>query len=406
MARAGGRAVSGAKANEAEPAAPGAGTAERQRDEAAGGEPRDQVQEAAETAAATRERTGGLGRPGRAMNRRSPFYIGMTAAAGVAITYGVAELIVRARSLLILIGLALFIAVGLDPVVTWLTRRNVPRWAAVLAVILAAMGVAAGFLALAIPPLTSQATALAHNMPHYIHELENHNSALGRLNARYHIQQNLTQMLTTKGSTLVGGILGAGEIVLSTVSSALLVGVLTIYFLADLPQIKRFGYRLVPASRRPRAMLITEEILARIGGYMLGNLLTSVIAGAGTFVWMLALGIPYPFLLALLVALLDLIPIIGSTIGGAVVTLVALTVSVPVAAATLGFYIAYRLAEDYLITPRVMNRTVEVPAVVTLVAVLIGGTLLGIIGALVAIPLAAAIHLLLNELAFRRLDTS
>jgi predicted PurR-regulated permease PerM len=406
MARAGGHAVSRAKASESDPAAPGTGTAERQRDAVAGGEPRDQVQEAAETATAVHERTGGLGRPGRAMNRRSPFYIGLTAAAGVAITYGVAELIVRARSLLILIGLALFIAVGLDPVVTWLTRRNVPRWAAVLAVILAAIGVAAGFLALAIPPLTSQATALVHTMPHYIHELENHNSALGRLNARYHIQQNLTQMLTTKGSTLVGGILGAGEIVLSTVSSTLLVGVLTIYFLADLPQIKRFGYRLVPASRRPRAMLITEEILARIGGYMLGNLLTSVIAGAGTFVWMLALGIPYPFLLALLVALLDLIPIVGSTIGGAVVTLVALTVSVPVAAATLGFYIAYRLAEDYLITPRVMNRTVEVPAVVTLIAVLIGGTLLGIIGALVAIPLAAAIHLLLNEVAFRRLDAS
>jgi predicted PurR-regulated permease PerM len=406
MARAGGHAVSRAKASESDPAAPGTGTAERQRDAVAGGEPRDQVQEAAETATAVHERTGGLGRPGRAMNRRSPFYIGLTAAAGVAITYGVAELIVRARSLLILIGLALFIAVGLDPVVTWLTRRNVPRWAAVLAVILAAIGVAAGFLALAIPPLTSQATALVHAMPHYIHELENHNSALGRLNARYHIQQNLTQMLTTKGSTLVGGILGAGEIVLSTVSSTLLVGVLTIYFLADLPQIKRFGYRLVPASRRPRAILITEEILARIGGYMLGNLLTSVIAGAGTFVWMLALGIPYPFLLALLVALLDLIPIVGSTIGGAVVTLVALTVSVPVAAATLGFYIAYRLAEDYLITPRVMNRTVEVPAVVTLIAVLIGGTLLGIIGALVAIPLAAAIHLLLNEVAFRRLDAS
>lgn len=340
------------------------------------------------------------------MNRRSPFYIGMTAAAGVAITAGVVELIIRTGSLLILIGLALFIAVGLDPVVSWLTRRGVPRWAAVLAVIVAAMGVAAGFLVLAIPPLTSQSAALVHSMPHYIRELESHNSALGRLNARYHVQQDLTKLLTSKGGTLAGGVLGAGKIVLGAVSSTVIVLVLTIYFLADLPQIKRFGYRLVPNSRRPRAMLITEEILDRIGGYMLGNILTSVIAGAGTFVWMLALGIPYPFLLALLVALLDLIPIIGSTIGGAVVTLVALTVSVPVAAATLGFYIAYRLAEDYLITPRVMNRTVEVPAVVTLVAVLIGGALLGIIGALVAIPLAAAIHLLLNEIAFRRLDKS
>jgi len=106
------------------------------------------------------------------------------------------------------------------------------------------------------------------------------------------------------------------------------------------------------------------------------------------------------------VALLDLIPVIGSTIGGAVVTLVALTVSLPVALATLAFYIGYRLAEDYLIVPRIMGRTVQLPAIVSLVAVLIGGVLLGIVGALVAIPVAAAIRLLLHEIAIRRLDKS
>ena len=106
------------------------------------------------------------------------------------------------------------------------------------------------------------------------------------------------------------------------------------------------------------------------------------------------------------VAFLDLIPVIGSTVGGAVVSLVALTVSLPVALATLAFYIVYRLAEDYLIVPRVMGRTVQVPAIVSLIAVLIGGVLLGIIGALVAIPVAAAIRLLLHEVAIRRLDDS
>ena len=122
--------------------------------------------------------------------------------------------------------------------------------------------------------------------------------------------------------------------------------------------------------------------------------------------WLLAFGVPYPVLLGLLVALLDLIPVIGSTIGGAVVTLVALTVSLPVAIATLAFYIAYRLAEDYLLVPRIMGRTVKVPGVVTLVAVLIGGALMGIVGALVAIPAAAALRLLLHEVVFRRLDQS
>jgi predicted PurR-regulated permease PerM len=139
---------------------------------------------------------------------------------------------------------------------------------------------------------------------------------------------------------------------------------------------------------------------------VLGNFITSVIAGLGTYFWLLAFGVPYPILLAMFVALLDLVPVIGSTIGGVVVTLVALTVSLPVAVATLGFYIGYRLAEDYLIVPRIMGRTVELPAIVSLIAVLIGGVLLGIVGALVAIPVAAAVRLLLHEIAIRRLDRS
>ena len=200
--------------------------------------------------------------------------------------------------------------------------------------------------------------------------------------------------------------LGAGELVLSAATSMMVVAVLTIYFLAGMPRIKLFAYRLAPQSRRARVILIGDEIFTKVGGYVLGNFLTSAIAGIGTYVWLLAFGVPYPLLLSLLVALLDLIPVIGSTIGGAAVSLVALTVSLPIAVATLGFYIAYRLAEDYLIVPRIMGRTVEVPAVVTIVAVLIGGTLMGIIGALVAIPAAAALRLLLHEVAFRRLDAS
>jgi predicted PurR-regulated permease PerM len=264
----------------------------------------------------------------------------------------------------------------------------------------------AGFLAAAVPPLAAQATALVHQMPHYMHELQDHNSELGRLNAKYHLQQRISSLITSRGSSLIGGVLGAGELVLSTASSIVLVLVLSVYFLASLPRTKLFGYRLVPHSRRPRVILIGDEILAKVGAYMLGNALTSLIAGLGTYVWMLAWGIPYPVLLASLVALLDMIPVIGSTVGGAIVTLVALTISLPVALATLAFYVGYRLAEDYLIVPRVIGRTVRVPAVVSMIAVLIGGVLLGIIGALVAIPVAASIRLLLQEVTFRRLDKS
>jgi predicted PurR-regulated permease PerM len=364
------------------------------------------MEEAVEAAEVMAEKTGGLGRPGRPVNRRSPFFIGMTGAAGVVITIGLTELVIKAGSVLILIGMAFFVAAGLEPVVSWLNRHRVPRWAGVIIVILCVLGIAALFLALAIPRLAAEATTLAHALPGYLHRLQNHDSQLGRLNAKYHLEQQLANLLSGHGTSLVGGVLAAGKLVLSTISSALVVGVLSIYFLAGLPRIKRFAWRLVPGTRRPRVILISDEILSRVGGYVLGNLLTSAIIGVGTSLWMFAFGIPYPILLGLFVALIDLIPVIGSYIGGAAVTLLALTVSLPVAVGTLVFYVCYKLAEDYLLVPRVMNRTVHVPATVTLVAVLIGGVLLGIVGALVAIPVAAAVRLLLSEVAFRRLDDS
>jgi predicted PurR-regulated permease PerM len=376
---------------------------EARDDRGPGDEP---IREALEKAAEVAEKTGGLGTPGHPVDRRSPFMIGMTAAFGVAVAYGLIELIIRARSVLIIIGLAMFIAAGLDPIVGWLVRHRMPRWAAVLTVVVCALAIVAAFLAAAIPPLANEATALAHQIPHYMHDLQNRNSQLGKLNVKYHIQQRLTSLVTSRGGALVGGVLGAGALVLSTVSAIVAIMVLSIYFLASLPQFKLFSYRLVPHSRRPRAILIGDEIFAKVGGYVLGNFITSVIAGLGTYFWLLAWGVPYPLLLGMFVAFLDLIPVIGSTIGGAVVSLVALTVSLPVALATLAFYVGYRLAEDYLIVPRIMGRTVQLPAIVSLVAVLIGGVLLGIVGALVAIPVAAAVRLLLHEIAIRRLDKS
>ena len=361
------------------------------------------VREAIEDAEAER-RAGGLGKPGKPLNARSPFMVGMMGAAGVAVTIGLVELFLKASSVLILIGLAFFIAAGLDPVVVWLNRHGVRRWAAVLIVILALFAFVGGFVAAAIPPVSAQTSALINELPRYVHQLQDHSSTLGRLNDKYHIQQRVTSLLSTKGSALAGGVIGAGKIVISTVSSLLLVAVMTVYFLVGMPQVKLFLYHLIPRSRRTRAVLIGDEIFTKVGGYVLGNVITSFIAGAGTFLWMLAWGIPYPALLGLLIFLLDLIPVIGSTIGGAIVTLVALTVSIPVAIATLIFYIAYRLAEDYLLVPRIIGHTVKVPALGGMVAIVLGGVVMGIIGALIALPVAAAIQLLLEEITFPRLD--
>jgi predicted PurR-regulated permease PerM len=365
----------------------------------------DHMEEAVRVAAEAAE-AGHLGEPGKPLNHRSPFFIGLAATAGVAVTIGLIEIVIHARSVLILIGLALFVAAGLDPAVSWLTRHGMRRWLAVIIVVLLVLAVIGGFLAAAIPPLATQTTALANQLPHYAKQLQDHSSELGKLNAKYQLEKRLDKLIATRGTTVVTGLVGAGEIVIGAVGSLFVVVVLTIYFLAGLPRIKLFAYRLAPQSRRARVILLGDEIFTKVGAYVLGNVATSVIAGIGTFAWMMIFRIPYPVLLGLFVALLDLIPVIGSTIGGIIVTLVALTVSLPVALFTIGFYVGYRLAEDYLLVPRILGRAVKVPAVVSVVAVLVGGALLGIIGALVAIPAAAALRLWLDEVAFRRLDNS
>ncbi len=345
-----------------------------------------------------------LGRPGRAMDRRSPFLIGLTATLGAAVAAGLVGLVFVARDVLVLMGLSLFLAIGLEPAVSWLARRRLPRWSAVLVVLLVLIGALGGFLAIAIPQIVAQATALVTQVPAYLDDLQDRSTTLGALNAQYHVQDMVNDALAGGGATLAGGLLGAGEVVLGALSSTVVVLILTIYFLVDLPRIRRGMYRLAPHSRRPRTILIGDEIFAKVGAYVLGNVVISVIAGTLALVWLLIFGVPFPLLLAVLVALLDVIPVVGTTVAGVVVTLVALSVSLPVAAATAGFFVVYRFVEDYLLVPSIIGRVVDVPGLLTVVAVLLGGVLLGVIGAVVAIPVAAAILLIANEVALPRLD--
>jgi predicted PurR-regulated permease PerM len=349
-------------------------------------------------------RFGELGEP---FDRRSPFRIGVVGGLGLAVAYVFWVGITAAAGVLLLMVLALVIGIGLDPVVTQVQRLGVPRWVGVAVVSLAALAVLGVFLALAIPPIANEVNALVKSAPNYLQSLQRKNSVLGRLNRQFHLVTDLKKALSTGGVSAVGsGIVGAGRTALGVVSGILIVVVLTIYFLADVPRIKRNLVRLTPHTRRARAAALIDEAFARVGGYVLGNVLTSVIAGLGTLIWLEIFSVPYPALLAIFVGLLDLIPIVGSAIAGFIVALVALTVSLPIALATAGFYIVYRNAEDYLITPRIMRRTVRVPGLVTVVAVLIGGALLGIIGALVSIPVAAIIQLIVEEVVYPRMDVS
>lgn len=345
-----------------------------------------------------------FGEVGEPFDRRSPFLVGFMGAMGIACAAAIAWTIVIVGQVLVLLGLAFFIAVGLDPAVVWLYRRGLPRWAALTVVLLTSVALLVTVFALAVPVLSTQASKLAEEIPQYLHSLNNHSSTLGKLNAKYHLVSGLQNVVHSGGS--FNSALGVGKVLLGFFSSVLLVAIVAIYILADLPRVRRGIYLLAPKSRRARMVLLTDEILDRVGGYVLGNLLTSTVSGLGAGLWALALGIPYALLLGLLVALLCLVPIVGSTVGGVILVLVGLTVSIPVAIATAAFFLLFSLIVEYVLTPRIMARTVDVPGLVTVLATILGGALLGIVGALVAIPVAAAIKLLHEEITAPRLQES
>jgi predicted PurR-regulated permease PerM len=367
------------------------------------GEDEGAIADAEISAARMRSDDHPLGPRGPRFDRRSPFYIGLAASAGVAIVYGGVRALGSISSVLVLIVVALFFALGLEPAASWLANRGLSRWLAVTLVVAATFALIAGSVAAAIPPLAEQARQFIEQAPRYLQQAQDHSSVIGKLNDRYHLQQNITNAVNSSGGPAVAGVLRAGSAVLSAASDVGIMAVLTVYFLADMRRIRATLYRLVPGSRRPRAILLGDEILAKVGYYVLGNVATSVIAGAATFAWCIVFDVPYPLLLGFFVAVLDLVPY-GSTVAGFVVAAVALTVSIPVSIATVAFYVMFRWFEDYLLVPRVIGRAVKVPGGVTVVAVLIGAALLGIVGALVAIPVAAALQLLAQELLFPALD--
>jgi predicted PurR-regulated permease PerM len=361
------------------------------------------IAEAESLAAQMRSDEYPLGPRGRRLDRRSPFYVGLAASAGVAVTYGAVCVLASISSVLVLIGVSFFFALGLEPATSSLVNRRLPRWAAVALVTVIVFAVVAGTVAAAVPPLAEQARQFVEQAPHYLQQAQDHSSVIGRLNDRFHLQQHITETLNGSGGPAFAGLVKAGSAVFGVLADLGIVAVLTVYTLLDMPRIRATLYRLVPRSRRPRAILLGDEVLAKVGAYVLGNVVTSLIAGAATFAWCLILDVPYALLLGAFVAILDLFPY-GSSVAGVVVAAVALTVSIPVGIATVGFYIVFRWLEDYLLVPRIIGRAVAVPAGVTVVAVLIGAGLLGVVGALVAIPVAAALQLLTQELLFPALD--
>ena len=342
-----------------------------------------------------------LGSLGHPLDRRSPFFIGLTGALGVAVAYILFRGLTDVTGALVIVGLALFIAIGLNPIIEFLMTKSVSRGISVAIVTLGFLLVIVAFVLVAIPPIAHEFHVLVNNYPHYKANLIAGRGWAGRWTHKLHLTDYLNGKSKLK-LPVTGGLLGAGRVLLSVGVATVSVVALTIYFLVALPGVKRLWLSLIARSRRERVGLLTDEVFDRVGGFMLGNLLTSVVSAVGTYIWLVIFGVPYALLLALVVAIFDLIPMVGSTVAGVIVSLVALSKGLPIGIATAGFYVAYRFLEDYLLNPRVMKHTVKVTPGLTIIATLIGGSLLGIIGALIAIPIAATIHLLLQEVAFPR----
>ncbi len=304
---------------------------------------------------------------------------------------------------LLLVVIAAFLAVGLNPLVEALIRRGLRRGAAIGVVVAGFVLVVTAFALAVVPPLVTQSFAFSHHLPEYVAGLARHR-LVAELDARYQVIAKLQSYLANPAlyQNVFGGLLGIGKALLSGAFSLLTVVVLTLYFLGSLHATTELGLRLTPASSRPRTRLLVDRILGQVGGYVAGQLTIATTAGVVTYLFAVAAGVPYALPLALTVGLLDVVPQVGATLGGVVLTVVGLFSSVGLGAACLVFVVVYQQVENYVIAPRVMRRSIDVPALVTIVAALVGGTLLGLAGALLAIPTAAAIRLVLADVVLPR----
>jgi predicted PurR-regulated permease PerM len=344
-----------------------------------------------------------FGRPGRPLSR-NPFVIGFVGGLGVLLAYAAFLALRGAAGILVLIFIALFLAIALNPAVTQLQRWGLRRGLAVAVVAVAVVLLFCGGLFALVPPAVGQTAEFIDRLPQFVDDLKK-NSTLNDLNEQYNVIDRVGQAVNTQNITrALGGVLGGAQLVFGTVFKVFTVFVLTIYFMAAFDRIKRGAYRLAPASRRERVRLLGDEILAKVGAYMVGALAIALLAGTTTFVFLLIIGVAYPFALAFVVAICDLIPQIGATLGAVVVTVVALASSLQAAIACAVFFLIYQQVENYLIYPRVMRRSVEVSDVAAIVAALLGAALLGVIGALIAIPAVAAIQLIGREVLLPRQD--
>lgn len=352
-----------------------------------------------------------LGKKGKPVDTSHPFYFGFMVTTGALLAFTILQALASASAVFILIVISLFLAAGLNPAVLFFQNRGLNRGAsvgAVMGLVLIFVGV---FIAIAVPPLIDQGNQLIDNAPQLVKDLNN-NALINDLNARYGIVDSLQNKIDSVikdgqfAITAFGGVIGVGKAVVSGLVSALTILVLTLYFLASLPQVVNIGLRFISASRRDRVSKLVNAIIIRVGAFVGGQAIIAALAALFILIMGLIISMPYSGPLAMVVLICGFIPLIGHFIGMGIVTLVSLTKSPTTAIIALSAYIIYVQIENYVITPKIMRKSLAIPGLVTIIAALLGTSLLGLIGGLLAVPIAAAILLILDEVVFPRAQQS
>ncbi len=327
-----------------------------------------------------------------------PFRTGFLGGAGLLLAYATYLSLDTLRGTLIVISVALLLAIGLDPAVNWLVRRGLRRGLAVALVFLGLVAALGGAIYAIVPPIVTELGTFISSLPNLIKDLQT-NATINNLNRKFGVLNALqdSDFVKNIGSGAAGSILTAGVTVASIAADLLVVLVLTLFFLAGFPKIKLAAYRLAPATRRTRITDLGDKIFKQMGGFLAGATIVAVQAGLVAGIFASIVGLPYPWAIALGAAVLDFVPVIGPIIVGVSMTLLGFTQSLTIGVVAAAFYLTQHLFEAYWLYPRVMRRQVDISTGAVVVALLLGGALLGVTGAVLAVPVAAAVQLIVRE---------
>lgn len=344
------------------------------------------------------------------MTIHGAFRLGLLGGLGVLTAILIGNAVLTLATVITYVGFALFLALGLDPIVRNLVARRFPRPLAILTVVVAVLGLFAGFVFALVPVIVEQMANLYNAILEF---LTSYNS-LGEMIAAI---QSIVPVETLDVSATVdsiiaflsnpanlanigGGVLTVGAGFANGILGAFLTLMLTIYLVISLPAIKRAAYRLVPKSTRDNFVNIAEQVVDAVGKYVIGQGAQGLANGVLSFVAMTLIGAHYPALFALIALMFSLLPLVG-TITGSLIIIVTQFLVDPTNPSTAiwvaVYYLIYSQVEAYVIGPYIMNRAVKVPGVIVIIAALAGGALMGIIGAIVAIPLAASVLIIIRQ---------